>query len=74
MGNKKETVYRVNNDMELIVMNIALGNESYRLEKEHRELVNKIIEVEEKIINKIARANSRKGFVMVMLSPKKERM
>lgn len=74
MGNKKETVYRVNNEMELIVMNIALGNESYQLEKENRELINKIIEVEEKIISKIARANNRKGFAMVMVSPKKERM
>lgn len=73
MRNKKTTVYLVNNEMELINTNIALGNESYHLEEENRELIKKIKKVEENIIDKIAKANKRKGFVMVMLSSKKER-
>jgi len=74
MGYKNNTVYMVNNEMELINTNIALGNESYYLEEEHRDLIRKIAEVEEKIIDKIAKANKRNGFEMVMQSSKKERI
>ena len=74
MGNKKSTIYMVNNELELIYTNIALGNESYHLEGEHRELVKKIAQIEENIIDRIAKANKTNGFVMVMLTPKKERI
>lgn len=73
MGNKKATSYMVNNEMELINTNIALGNEGYYLDQDHKMLLDKIEEVEEKIINKIAKFNNKKGFEMVMLSPKKGR-
>ena len=71
MGNKKAASYMVNNEMELINTNIVLGNEGYYLSKEHKELLSKIEEAEEKIINKIAKFNNKKGFEMVMLSPKR---
>ena len=74
MGNKNTTIYMVNNELELIYTNIALGNESYHLEEEHRELIEKIAEAEENIIDKIAKANNRRGFAMVMQSSKKERI
>jgi len=73
MGNKKAASYMVNNEMELINTNIVLGNEGYYLNQEHKELLSKIEEAEEKIINKIAKFNNKKGFEMVMLSPKKGR-
>jgi len=73
MGNKSNAAYMVNNEMELINRNIALGNETYNLEEEHKELLSKIAEVEEKIIDKLAKANKKKGFAMVMLSTKKGR-
>ena len=73
MGNKKAASYMVNNEMELINTNIVLGNEGYYLNQEHKELLSKIEEAEEKIINKIAKFNNKKGFEMVMLSPKRGR-
>jgi len=73
MGNKKTTIYMVNNELDLIYTNIALGNESYHLEEEHRGLIKKITEVEENIIDKIAKANKTNGFAMVIQSSKKEK-
>ena len=73
MGNKKAASYMVNNEMELINTNIVLGNEGYYLSEEHTKLLNKIDAAEEKIINKIAKFNNKKGFEMDMLSPKKGR-
>jgi len=73
MGNKKAASYMVNNEMELINRNIVLGNESYQIEEEHIELLRKIADAEGKIMDKVAKANKKKGFSMVMLSAKKGR-
>lgn len=73
MGNKSNASYMVNNEMELINMNIFLGNEGYALGQDRKELLSKIAQIEEKIRAKVARLNKKNGIVMMMLSPNKGR-
>ncbi|PRR82023.1 hypothetical protein [Clostridium vincentii] len=68
MGDKKAAIFKIDNEMELIKTNIALGHRDYRFDMERRELLKKSSKTQDNIINKIAKANREKDFSMILFN------
>lgn len=68
MEDKKAAIFKIDNEMELIKTNIALGHRDYRFDMERRELLKKISKTQDNIINKIAKTNREKGFSMILFN------